>query len=78
MSSKPKSKKQKKRHKFLQKMKENWVEKRKVEKREAELARREWNKKREEAIRKERNETGSELDGADRVIMDMFYVLKEE
>jgi len=72
MSSKPKSKKQKKRHKFLQKMKENWVEKRKVEKREAELARREWNKKREE---KRKKEEVNGVNSIDRTIMDIFYML---
>ncbi len=74
MSSKPKTKKQKKRHKFLQKMKENWVEKRKVEKREAEIARREWNRKRnEEKIKRDQDLTGFE--GIDKIITDLFCLL---
>lgn len=73
MSSKPKTKKQKKRHKFLQKMKEKWVEKRKVEKREAEIARKEWNRKRDEYIRKKEGLNG--VNPIDKTIMDIFYML---
>ena len=75
MSSKPKTKKQKKRHKFLQKMKENWIAKRRVEKQEAETARKEWNKKREEERNKNRISERNLLDSIDKTIMNIFYLL---
>jgi hypothetical protein len=74
MSNKTKTKKQKKRHKFLQKMKENWIVKRKIEKQEAEMARREWNRKRnEEKIKRDQDLTGFE--GIDKIITDLFCLL---
>lgn len=76
MSSKTKTKKQKKCRKFLEKMKERWIKKRKIEKQEAELERRERERLRKESVRKKESE--SEIPFVDRVILDVYNIIKKE